>query len=103
MLGSVPQARMDIVASLRRRYKVLLLSNTNAIHVPAFSAIIRRENGIDDLKACFDGAYYSCEIGLRKPHAEAFLQVLRSHGADPVRTLFVDDSIQRARGLRWVG
>jgi glucose-1-phosphatase len=103
MLGSIPPERMAAVAALRARYKVLLLSNTNAIHVPAFTDIIRRENGIADFKACFDGAYYSCELGLRKPHAEAFLHVLQAHGADPARTLFIDDSIQHVVGAREAG
>jgi hypothetical protein len=68
---------------LKERYQVLLLSNTNAIHVPAFEAIIARENGITDFKELFHGAYYSCEIGLRKPDAASFLHVLEKHGADP--------------------
>lgn len=103
MLGSIPPERMQLVEDLRSRYQVLLLSNTNAIHVPAFSDIIRRENGIADFKNCFHGAYYSCEIGLRKPHAEAFHHVLRLHGADPARTLFIDDSIQHVMGAREAG
>lgn len=103
MLGSVPQARLDLVARLKERYQVLLLSNTNAIHVPAFEAIIARENGIADFRALFHGAYYSCEMRLRKPHAEAFHHVLNAHGADPARTLFIDDSIQHVDGARRAG
>ncbi|MBL0046098.1 MAG: HAD family phosphatase [Flavobacteriales bacterium] len=103
MLGSIPNTRMHLVASLRKRYRVLLLSNTNAIHVPAFSEIIQRENGINDFKTCFDGAYYSCELGLRKPNADAFLQVLAMHGAEPNRTLFIDDSVQHVIGARAAG
>lgn len=103
MLGSIPPERMQLVDDLRSRYQVLLLSNTNAIHVPAFTEIIRQENGIADFKGCFHGAYYSCEIGLRKPHAESFLHVLRLHGADPARTLFVDDSMQHVVGARDAG
>src|SRR5690606_4756743 len=36
MLGSIPAERLALVARLREHYPVLLLSNTNAIHVPAF-------------------------------------------------------------------
>lgn len=103
MLGSLPAQRLAIVAQLKQRYQVLLLSNTNAIHVPAFEAIIARENGISDFKALFHGAYYSCEIGLRKPDVDSFLHVLGRHGADPARTLFVDDSIQHVHGARAAG
>lgn len=103
MLGSIPPERIALLHRLKKHYQLLLLSNTNAIHVPAFEAIILRENGIADFKGLFHGAYYSCEIGQRKPHAEAFLHVLNAHGADPERTLFIDDSIQHVEGARRAG
>jgi len=103
MLGSIPPERLTLVERLKERYHVLLLSNTNAIHVPAFEAIIARENGIADFKALFHGAYYSCEMRLRKPHAEAFHHVLNAHGADPAHTLFIDDSFQHVEGARRAG
>ena len=103
MLGRIPQARIDLVRRLKERYRVLLLSNTNAIHVPAFERIIAEHNGITDFKGLFDGAYYSCEMGLRKPDPEAFHHVLSRHGADPAHTLFIDDSIQHVIGAREAG
>ncbi|MGV3636536.1 MAG: HAD family hydrolase [Flavobacteriales bacterium] len=103
MLGTIPAERIDLVKRLKQRYQVLLLSNTNAIHVPAFEAIIAREHGITDFKQLFHGAYYSCEIGLRKPEAPSFLHVLERHNADPSRTLFIDDSIQHVHGARHAG
>jgi putative hydrolase of the HAD superfamily len=103
MLGTIPAERINLVERLKERYQVLLLSNTNAIHVPAFEAIVARDNGIADFKGLFHGAYYSCEIGLRKPHAEAFHHVLQRHDADPGRTLFIDDSIQHVLGARATG
>jgi putative hydrolase of the HAD superfamily len=103
MLGRIPPERIDLLQRLRARYRLLLLSNTNAIHVPAFERIIAEHNGIADFRALFDGAYYSCEIGLRKPDASAFHHVLGLHGAEPARTLFVDDSIQHVVGARAAG
>lgn len=103
MLGRIPQERIDLVHRLKERYRVLLLSNTNAIHVPAFERIIAEDNGIADFKALFDGAYYSCEMGLRKPDVAAFHHVLSRHAAEPARTLFIDDSIQHVVGAREAG
>lgn len=103
MLGHIPQERIQLVRRLKERYRVLLLSNTNAIHVPAFEAIVARENGIADFKAQFDGAYYSCQLGMRKPDAEIFRFVLGRHGADPSKTVFIDDSIQHVEGARRAG
>ena len=103
MLGTIPPARIELVYRLKEQYKVLLLSNTNAIHVPAFEAILARTNNIADFKSLFHGAYYSCEMGLRKPDAEAFHHVLARHGSDPGRTLFIDDSVQHVIGARAAG
>lgn len=103
MLGTIPQERIQLVHRLKERYQVLLLSNTNAIHVPAFEAIVARGTGIADFKALFHGAYYSCEIGMRKPDAAIFHHVLGLHGADPERTLFIDDSMQHVVGARTAG
>ncbi|MCW5899852.1 MAG: HAD family phosphatase [Flavobacteriales bacterium] len=103
MLGTIPPERMALVEALRGRYRLLLLSNTNAIHVPAFEAIIRRDLGIRDFKGRFHGAYYSCELGMRKPDAEIFHHVITAHDADPGRTLFIDDSIQHVEGARKAG
>lgn len=103
MLGTIPPERIALIEQLKKRYRVLLLSNTNAIHVPAFEAIVARDLGIADFKRLFHGAYYSCEMGLRKPDAAAFHHVLSRHGADPSRTLFIDDSIQHVVGAREAG
>ncbi|MBL7962886.1 MAG: HAD family phosphatase [Flavobacteriales bacterium] len=103
MLGTISPAHMVLVEELRMRYRVFLLSNTNAIHVPAFQTIIRRDFGITDFKQEFDAAYYSCEIGLRKPDAAIFQHVMKEQHALPGRTLFIDDSPQHVEGARAVG
>ena len=103
MLGTIPQERIELVHRLKERYQVLLLSNTNAIHVPAFETIVAHTNDITDFKGLFHGAYYSCELGMRKPDAAIFQHVLGLHDADPARTLFIDDSIQHVMGARAAG
>ena len=103
MIGTIPEERIQLVRRLKERYRVLLFSNTNTIHVPAFEAIVARTNGIDRFKELFHGAYYSCAIGLRKPDAAAFRHVLALHVAEPSRTLFIDDSEQHVVGARHAG
>jgi len=103
MLGTIPPERIALVNELRRRYTLLLLSNTNAIHVPAFESIIARDLGITNFKGLFHGAYYSCELGMRKPNADIFRHVVSEHSAEPQRTLFIDDSIQHVEGGRRAG
>ena len=103
MLGSIAPERIALIQVLKERYQLLLLSNTNSIHVPAFEAIILQENGISDFKSLFHGAYYSCDMGMRKPNTDIFYHVMEQHGADPKRTLFIDDSPQHVVGARKAG
>lgn len=103
MLGSLPTKRLEMIAALRQRMPVRLLSNTNAIHVEAFTRILKEENGIEDFKSLFDGAYYSNELGLRKPNTEVFHHVLKKHGEKPERTLFIDDTLHHVDGARKAG
>ena len=103
MLGSIAPERIALIHALKERYQLLLLSNTNSIHVPAFEAIILEENGISDFKGLFHGAYYSCDLGMRKPNVDIFHHVLQQHGADASRTLFIDDSPQHVIGARQAG
>ncbi|MBK9175288.1 MAG: HAD family phosphatase [Flavobacteriales bacterium] len=103
MLGSIPQERIAVIEELKAHHRLLLLSNTNAIHVPAFEAIIARNLGITDFKGLFHGAYYSCELGMRKPDTSIFQHVIAANGADPARTLFIDDSMQHVEGARRAG
>lgn len=103
MLGTIPPGRLALVEDLRMRYRVYLLSNTNRIHVPAFLKIVEKENRVADFKQEFDGVYFSCDLGLRKPEAAIFHRVLKDTHAAPERTLFIDDSFQHVEGARNAG
>lgn len=93
MLLDFRDGSIAFLRSIRNRYGVYLLSNTNELHLQAFQLSFRQqypESSLDDL---FDAAYYSHRIGLRKPHKEAFEWVLRQHQLVPEQTLFIDDSL----------
>lgn len=88
---------------LRKKYKLFLLSNTNSIHYTQFSKIFETTMDEKSFNSLFDKAYYSHEIGLRKPDAEAFEYVLNENNLKPEETLFIDDSIQNIEGAKRVG
>jgi putative hydrolase of the HAD superfamily len=103
MLGSIPPERMVLVEDLRMRYRVYLLSNTNRIHVPAFLDKVQRENRIADFRQEFDGTYFSCDMGMRKPDEAIFRHVVKETFATADGTLFIDDSMQHVEGARKAG
>lgn len=105
ILLDLPVARVALLRELRQAgYRLLLLSNTNALHRAAFDTIIRRAHDLpDSLAALFDQVYYSHEIGHRKPDASAFQFVLADQGLAPEQVLFIDDSPQHIAAARALG
>ncbi|MCH2199608.1 MAG: HAD family phosphatase [Flavobacteriales bacterium] len=103
ILLDIPKARVDFVHQLKDKYRMFLLSNTNAIHVAEFEQIIDRRMGLDYFRAGFDKVHYSNVLGKKKPYPETYLHVCALHGLDPKRTLFVDDSVQHVEGALKAG
>lgn len=103
MLLDMPLGRLNVLLALKNNYRTFLLSNTNAIHVPLFSNIVKQVIGKSDLSEFFEKTYYSNEIGMRKPDAEIFEFVLNQNGLKANETLFIDDSIQHIVGAKAVG
>lgn len=91
MLVGFPKGRLDCVYSLKEKYRLFLLSNTNEIHVSAFSQMALDENAERPLTSCFEKIYYSHEIHCRKPDEEPFQLVIAENDLKPHETLFIDD------------
>jgi putative hydrolase of the HAD superfamily len=103
LLISFPSERIDLLKTLKTRYRLFLLSNTNAIHVTAFQKIYREafNNGaLDDL---FEKVYYSHKINLRKPNKEIYEYVLKDNGLQAAETLFIDDALENVEAARESG
>ncbi len=103
MLLDLPKERLELLKSLGKKYRLFLLSNTNEIHVTAFSAYLQKQFGFSDFSDYFERWYYSCRIGKRKPDAEAFQYVLNENGLVAEETFFIDDSPQHIEGAKKIG
>jgi HAD superfamily hydrolase (TIGR01509 family) len=75
------------------KYKIYLLSNTNAIHFEAFHRSLKQQTGRNAIDPLFIKAYWSHIINLRKPGAEVFEFLIKDAGFIPAETLLVDDSV----------
>ena len=93
--------RTDAIEHLQllrqQEYNIYLLSNTNSIHLRAFEKILLAETGFPSITPFFNKAYYSHQIGLRKPHAEVYRFVAEDIGVKPEELFFIDDSIQNVQ------
>jgi len=90
------------LASLKERYNIYLLSNTNAIHHAEFSAVFLKENGIA-FDSNFIKPYYSHQMQKRKPYPETYLYVLEDAGLSAAETLFIDDAASNIEGAKQAG
>jgi len=101
MLISIPEKRIRLIENLAQRFRLFVLSNTNALHAKKFEGMI---SDYENLSLLFEKVYYSHLIGYRKPHAKAFTAVIDDSGIQPSETLFVDDleaNITMARQLHF--
>lgn len=103
MLLDFPVQRLQLLQQLRQHYSLFLLSNTNAIHLEAFNKLLQESRGIPSLSSFFDRAYYSHEMGQRKPDKAAYQMVLDENGLNAAETVFIDDLLPNVEGARAVG
>ena len=93
---------LGFLEKLSANYKLYLLSNTNSIHLKCFKQLFTRETGKASLDSYFIKAWYSNEVGLRKPNADIFEFVLHEENLIAQETLFIDDTlinIERAQKM----
>ena len=94
---------LQTLATIKNKYRLYLLSNTNSIHHKEFNKIFEDQIGSGSLNDYFDKAYYSHEIKLRKPGKDAYQYVLKENSLSPSETLFIDDSIQNIEAAKSLG
>jgi FMN phosphatase YigB (HAD superfamily) len=90
ILLDFPLYRLEFLQMLSKKYRLFLLSNTDAIHIDTFE----QKTGTtfySDFYQCFEKVYFSFEVGMRKPNPEIYNFVLDQNGLQPKHTLFIDD------------
>ena len=103
ILIDVPQERVSLLLELRKHYRTFLFSNTNQINYDCFSSRLVRKYGFDIFEDCFDAAYFSHQIHMRKPSTEGFRLILNEQQLLPAETLFIDDIESNLVGARELG
>jgi putative hydrolase of the HAD superfamily len=102
-LGDMFTRNEEVIAllpALKRRHRLLLLSNTNAIHLKQ----IRRQFG--DALALFDHCVFSHEVAMRKPEERIYRHCERLAEARPEDCVFLDDlaaNVAAAVACGWQG
>lgn len=103
MLLDLPLTRLSLMERIAQSKRIVLLSNTNKIHIDAFDKHLNDLGVSKRFADLFERVYYSFEIGMRKPESRVFEHVISQHDFLASETLFIDDSIQHIEGARAVG
>ena len=103
MLLEFREDSLKFLGEIKLKYNTYLFSNTNFIHMEAFHKIFHRVERDHTFNEYFDKAFYSCEIGLRKPDLESYQWILDHLDIKAEKTLFIDDSIQNIEAAKKVG
>ncbi len=91
ILLDMPAHRIALLRTLRQRYRLLLLSNTNDIHLEHIRAHMQSAFGEDVLENTLHTCYYSQRVGLRKPGREIYEWVLQQQQLQGNECVFFDD------------
>lgn len=89
-----------LIPQLKEKYRLLLLSNTNAIHANWF------QRQFAETLAHFDHLVLSHEVRIRKPHFGIYHHTREKAGVPAEECLFIDDlddNIAAARVCGWKG
>jgi len=103
MNHEVPEENVKLIEELKNRYSVFLLSNSNSIHYKDYNARFIHKYRYNSINELFDQAYFSFELGLRKPDPKIYQYVLEENNLIPSETLFVDDRIENILSARSLG
>ena len=104
MLVGIPQYRLIMLEALREKYNVVLLSNTNAMHIEWANKHLLEIHGVDNFeKRYFDDVYYSHVVGMRKPNPDIFKHVCSHSYLTPENTLFIDDMEENILAAKVLG
>lgn len=103
MLLSFREKSLRFLNGINPKYQLFLLSNTNYIHIKAFQKIFYSKERTQSFEDYFNKAFYSCDIGLRKPDPVCYTWVLNELKTEPSKILFIDDSAQNVEGAKEEG
>ena len=98
LLVGVPHERLEKILELRKKYRVFLLSNTNAFHWD-YSV----KEYFKDTDRYFEKMYLSYKLGLTKPDRRIFEYMLSDAGIDPDESLLLDDSADNCKAAEELG
>jgi FMN phosphatase YigB (HAD superfamily) len=101
-LLEIPTAKLIMLLELRKKFRVILLSNTNIIHFPDSEKKLFLKTG-KKMSGYFDKCYLSYEMKMAKPDKEIFENILAAENVQANECLFLDDGIKNTEQAQKLG
>lgn len=101
-LQDIPAEKIAILRQLRNKYRILMLSNTNPLHIEQSAAKAFAKHGTTR-EELFDKCYLSYELGMTKPNNNIFEYLLKDAGVQAGECLFIDDGIKNIETAHAMG
>ena len=89
LCGDLPESRLKTLHELKKRFRILLLSNINDVLWDYSKSEIRNQGY--EPEDCFDGFFLSYEMGVAKPDEAIYSMMISEASLNPSRTLYFDD------------
>jgi glucose-1-phosphatase len=103
MLLTIPESRIRLLEQLRNQYRIFLLSNSNKIHYDKYVLDFQKQTGYSGFNDLFEKAYFSFEIGMKKPGKAIYEFVLSTSKLNAAESLFIDDTHENIGGAESAG
>ena len=97
--NDILREKRDVTALVERlhgRCRLLVLSNTNILHMRYMKAIV-------PVLSKFDHLVGSYEVGACKPNPSVYRAVIERSGVEPAEAVYFDDRLEMVEGGRCVG
>lgn len=102
VIGEFPLYRLEFLQMLSQKYRLFLLTNTDAIHIAFFEESVGM-SFYTDFYRCFEKVFYSYEMGMRKPQPEIYKAILHQYELNPKNVLFIDDKKENTDAAQALG
>ncbi len=93
LISPIEDEIIEFLNTLKSDYKLILLSNTNVLHIERIKKISGPFKYTQFTKH-FRAIYYSNEIGMRKPDEEIFKRVVEEQNLKPENCFYIDDKAE---------
>jgi FMN phosphatase YigB (HAD superfamily) len=103
LLGDLPRHRLETLEHLRQSFDILLLSNTNDIHLQYIHKNLEEEYSHNPFDRIFRKQYYSHHLGTSKPEKEIYSLLIADSGIVPEASLFMDDKPENLTAAEAMG